>query len=56
MHEVGVENAQDGLVRDDEEVVLLALELEDDGLEADCEVVVGLWYGLDEVDDGWGAE
>lgn len=42
VHEVGVEDAQDGLVGDDEEVVLLALELEDDGLEADGEVVVGL--------------
>ena len=41
-HEVAVEHAQDGFVRDDEEVVLLALQLEDDGLEADREVVVGL--------------
>jgi hypothetical protein len=42
VHEVGVENAEDGFVGDDEEVVLLALEFEDDGLEADGEVVVGL--------------
>lgn len=41
-HEVAVEDAEDRLVRDDEEVVLLALELEDDGLEAHGEVVVGL--------------
>lgn len=42
MHQVGVEDAQDGLVCDDKQVVLLALELEDDGLEANGEVVVGL--------------
>lgn len=47
VHEVGVEDAQDRLVRDDEEVVLLALELEDDWLEADGEVVVGLGDALD---------
>lgn len=29
-------------MRDEEEVVLFALELEDDRFEADCEVVVGL--------------
>jgi hypothetical protein len=29
-------------VGDDEEIVLLALEFEDDGFEADGEVVVGL--------------
>jgi hypothetical protein len=45
-HEIAVENPEDGLVGDDEEVVLLALELEDDRLEADCEVVVGLHDGL----------
>lgn len=31
-HEVAVEDAENALVRDDEEVVLLALELEDYGL------------------------
>jgi hypothetical protein len=40
VHQVGVEDAQNRLVGDDEEVVLLAFELEDDGLEADGEVVV----------------
>ena len=44
-HQVAVEHAQYGLVRDDEEVVLLAFEFEDDGFEADGEVVVGLWKG-----------
>lgn len=42
VHQVGVEHAQDGLVRNDQQVVLLALELENDGLEADGEIVVGL--------------
>ena len=41
-HEVAVEDAEDGFVGDDEEVVLFALKLEDDGFEADGEVVVGL--------------
>jgi hypothetical protein len=41
-HQVAVQNAEDGLVGDDEKVVLLALEFEDDGFEADGEVVVGL--------------
>lgn len=42
MHEVGVEHAQDGFVGDDKEVGLLALKFENDGLEADGEVVVRL--------------
>jgi len=42
MHEVGVKDAEDGLVGDDEKVVLLALEFENDGLESNSEVVVGL--------------
>lgn len=42
VHQVGVEHTQNGLVSDDEQVVLLALELEDDRLEADREVMVGL--------------
>ena len=33
-HKVAVQDAQDGLVRYDEEVVVFALELEDDGFEA----------------------
>lgn len=41
-HEVAVEDAQDGFVGDDEEVVLFAFEFEDYGFEADGEVVVGL--------------
>jgi hypothetical protein len=41
-HQVAVQNAEDGLVGDDEKVVLLALEFEDDGFEADGEIVVGL--------------
>lgn len=35
VHQVGVEDAEDRLMGDDEEVVLLALELEDDWLQAD---------------------
>jgi hypothetical protein len=34
-HQVAVEDTQDGFVGDDQEVVLLALEFEDDGFEAD---------------------
>ena len=45
-HEIAVENAEDGLVSDDEEIVLFALELEDDGFEAYGEVVVGLFGEL----------
>ena len=41
-HEVAVENAEDGLVGDDQEIVLLALEFEDDRFEADGEIVVRL--------------
>lgn len=41
-HEVAVQDAEDGFVRDDEEVVLFAFELEDDGFETDGEIVVGL--------------
>ena len=44
-HEVGVDAAQDGLVGDDEDV-LAALELHDDGLEADDDVAVGLAAGV----------
>ena len=40
VHEVGVEDAQDRLVRDDEQVVLLPLELENDGLETHSEIVI----------------
>jgi hypothetical protein len=39
-HEVAIQHAKHRLVRDDENVILLALELEDDGLQADREVVV----------------
>jgi hypothetical protein len=44
-HEVGVDTAQDGLVRDDEDV-FAALELHDDGLEADDDVAVRLAAGV----------
>lgn len=40
MHEVGVKHTQDRLVRDDEQVVLFALELENDGFETDGKVMV----------------
>lgn len=41
-HQIAVEDSQDGLVGDDEEVVLFAFELENDRLEADGQIVVGL--------------
>ena len=40
VHVVGVDAAEDGLVRDDDDV-LAALELHDDGLEPDDDVAVG---------------
>ena len=40
--EVGKETAQDRSVTDDEQIALLALELENAGLEPDGEVVVAL--------------
>lgn len=42
VHQVGVEHAQDALVRDDQQVVLLALQLQDDGLQPHRQVVVRL--------------
>jgi hypothetical protein len=41
-HQVAVEDTEDGLVGDDQKVILLALELENDRLEADRKVVIGL--------------
>lgn len=35
VHQVRIQDAEDRLMRNDQEVVLLALELENDGLEAD---------------------
>ena len=49
-HEVGVDAAQDGLVRDDEDV-LAALQLHDYGLEPDYNVAVAGW-GLVPEDGG----
>lgn len=45
MHQVGIEDAEDGFVGDDKEVVLFALEFENDRLEADSEIVVRLVLG-----------
>lgn len=42
VHQVGIEHTQNGLVSDDEQVVLLTLKLENDWLEADGEVMVRL--------------
>lgn len=42
VHEVGIEDAEDGFMSDDKEVVLFALELKNDRLEADCEIMVRL--------------
>ena len=41
-HQVAVEDAEDGFVGDDQEIVLLALKFEDDGFETDGKVVVRL--------------
>jgi len=41
-HEVAVQDTEDGLVGDDQKVILLALELENDRLETDRKVVIGL--------------
>ena len=40
VHQVGVKNTEDGLVSHDQKIAALALELEDDGLQAHGEVVV----------------
>lgn len=42
MHEVGVKDTKDRFVSDNEEIILFALEFENDGLEANCEIMVGL--------------
>lgn len=42
VHQVGIQYAQHALVCDDEEVALLALQLENDRLKAYSEVVIGL--------------
>jgi len=41
-HQVAVQDSKDGLVGDDQKVILLALELENDRLETDRKVVIGL--------------
>lgn len=39
-HEVPIEDTEDGFVSNKEEIILLTFEFEDDGFEADCEIVV----------------
>lgn len=41
-HHVAIDDAEDGLVGDDEDIGFEALELEDDWLEANSEVMIGL--------------
>jgi hypothetical protein len=41
-HQIAVQDTEDRLVGDDQKVVLLALKLENDRLETDREVVIGL--------------
>lgn len=41
-HQVTVENSENRLMGDDEEIILFTLKLEDDGFEADCQIMVGL--------------
>lgn len=43
-HQVAVENAKDTLVCDDKKVVVFALKLKDDGLQADGQIVVRLMF------------
>jgi len=42
-HKITVENTQNRFVSNDQQVILLALEFEDDRLEADGKVMVGLY-------------
>jgi hypothetical protein len=39
-HEVAVENSEDGLVSNDQEVIVLSLQLKNDGLKTNGKVVV----------------
>lgn len=41
-HEIAVQNAKNGLVSNDKEIVLLTFELENDGFETDSQVMVRL--------------
>lgn len=43
MHEIRIQDTYYGLMGDDEEVVLLALQLQDDGFQPDGQVMIGLW-------------
>lgn len=42
VHQVGVQHTENGLVSNDEQIILLALKLEDNWLEADGEVMIRL--------------
>ena len=41
-HQVAVQHPEHALMGNDEQVVLLPFQLKNNGLEADCQVVVGL--------------
>ena len=40
MHQIRIQDAQDALVSNNQEIVLLALEFKNDGLQPDSKVVV----------------
>jgi len=42
VHQISIEHAKHALMGDDKQVVLLAFELENNGLEANGQIVVGL--------------
>ena len=42
MHEIGVKDAENRFVSDDEQVILLALQLENNGLQANSKVMIRL--------------
>lgn len=41
-HQVAVQDAQHRLVRDDQKIILLTLQLENDRFKPDCEIMIGL--------------
>jgi hypothetical protein len=39
-HEVAVKNSEDGLVGNDQEIILLSLELKNDRFKTNCKIVI----------------
>lgn len=42
-HQVTVQDAKDGLVSNDQEIIFLAFQLKNDRLESYCKIVIGLF-------------